>query len=106
MKIDGSVGIDLYTTWVSGEIGGEGVATQCPDIPAKLVWLKARAGNTGNVWVGTLATVTVADGTTDTTTGIELDAGDIVGPLPAENLKTFYYIGTTSADDLTYLIAR
>jgi hypothetical protein len=47
--------------------------------------------------------VTVPNGTTDATTGFELDAGDDTGFLYASNLNEFYRISDNAGDDLTYL---
>jgi hypothetical protein len=69
---------------VSGELQGSASAVQGPDIACLQVTFKALASNAGNVYLGG-AGVTVADGTTDTTTGL------------------VYRICDNAGDDLTYI---
>lgn len=88
----------------TGEIEGSASAAQLPDISANLAKLKAQAGNSGNVYLGTSSSVTIADGTTDTTTGFELAGGDETPWLPLENLNELYLICDNAGDDLTYVI--
>ena len=45
-------------------------------------------------------------GTTDTTSGIGLAAGETLGPLGVENLNKLYLIGDNAGDDLSYLILK
>lgn len=85
----------------TGELAGSATALQLPDIPCSMAWLKAVASNAGNVYLGG-AGVTVVDGTTDTTTGFELAAGEVLGPLPIDNLNRLYRICDNAGDDLTY----
>lgn len=91
-----------YTSVKAGEIQGAAAATQLPSISCKLVKFKARNDNAGNVYLGG-AGVTLPDGTTDVTTGIELDAGEETGWIPVDNLNRFYRICNNAGDDLTYL---
>lgn len=91
-----------YDVVDSGEFAPGVAAAQFPSIACRLVRLKARAANAGNVYVGPTA-VTKADGATDTTTGIELQPGDDTGWLPVDNLDRFYGIGDNAADSVTYL---
>jgi hypothetical protein len=87
----------------SGELAGATSATQMPAIPAQWVKFKAAYDNAGRVYIGASG-VTVKDGTTDTTTGLELSAGEETGWLPADgNLNTYYRICDNTGDDLTYL---
>lgn len=92
----------LYTTVKSGELAGAAEVTQLPDVPCLLVRFKAQADNAGRVYLGG-AGVTVVDGTTDATTGFELDAGEETGWIPVDNLNRFYRICDNAGDDLTYL---
>ena len=64
---------------------------------------KAVNSNAGDVYIGA-STVTVVDGTTDTTSGYELAAGEETGWLPVNNLNLFYRICDNAGDDLTYLV--
>jgi hypothetical protein len=86
----------------TGELAGSATALQLPDIPCTMVWFSALSSNAGNVYLGG-AGVTVPDGTTDVTSGLEITPGMIVGPLPIDNLKRLYRICANAGDDLTYL---
>lgn len=92
----------VYTTVLSGELQGSATALQLPTIACKLVKFKAREDNTGNVYIGA-AGVTKPDGTTDATTGFQLDAGEETGWIPIDNLNRLYRICDNATDDLTYL---
>ena len=65
----------VYKRIVTGELAGSATAVQMPDIPCMRVIFKALSSNTGDVYIGSIPGVTVADGTTDTTTGFELSPG-------------------------------
>lgn len=97
---------DLSEDGVSGELQGSASAAQLPDIVGGLVWFKALADNAGNVYLGFSSSVTVANGTTDTTSGIQLDAGDMIGPMTLSNLNKMYRICDNAGDDLTYIVLR
>lgn len=86
----------------SGELAGSVAAVQMPDVPCRMVRFKAHSDNAGNVYIGG-AGVTVANGATDTTTGLQLDAGDDTGWIATDNLNRFYRISDNAGDDLTYL---
>ncbi len=87
-----------------GELAGSAVAAQMPSVTCRMVKFKAATTNAGNVYVG-LSGVTKADGTTDTTTGLELAPGEDSGWLPCTNVNEFYRIADNAGDDLTYLAA-
>ena len=94
-----------YTTMTlagTGEIAGATSATQCPTLACKRVKFKAVYDNAGYVYLGG-ATVTKKDGTTDTTTGWILGAGEETDWLPAANLNEFYRICDNAGDDLVYI---
>ncbi len=91
-----------YSTVKSGELAGSATAAQMPDVGCRLVMFKAAASNAGNVYIGGSG-VTVPDGSTDTTTGWELAAGEESGWLPVDNLNRFYRICDNAGDDLVYL---
>lgn len=95
----------VYNVVVSGERQGSATAVQMPNIPAELVWITAQDDNAGQVYLGG-AGVTVPDGTTDTTSGIQLEAGDTIGPLPISNLNLLYIICDNAGDDVSYLVLR
>lgn len=103
----GSTGVQTieqktYSTVLSGEIAGSATASQLPSIACKLVKFKAEVSNAGNVYIG-VSGVTKPDGTTDTTTGLELLPGDDSGWMPIDNLSRLYRICDNAGDDLTYL---
>lgn len=101
---DGSIREDQVTfaTIKSGELAGSATAAQMPDITCVMVNFKAQPDNAGNVYVGA-AGVTIANGSTDATTGFCLDAGQETGWLPVDNLNKLYRICDNAGDDLTYL---
>ena len=90
-----------------GELQGVASATQMPSVTGQLVRFKALSGNAGNVYIGR-STVTKIDGTTDVTSGLELDAGDDTGwiPIPGKNMNAFYRICDNVGDDLTYMVLK
>lgn len=90
------------TQYASGELAGSATAAQMPDVPCRWVVFKAVIGNAGNVYIGG-AGVTAVDGSTDTTTGFELDAGQETPKLEVDNLNRFYRICDNAGDDLTYI---
>lgn len=92
-----------YTSVDTGEFAPGTSAAVFPTVAAKLVRFKARAANAGKVYVGPSG-VTKADGTTDTTTGLELEPGDDTGWLPCDNVDTFYGIGDNATDSVTYMV--
>lgn len=94
-----------FKTCVTGEIAGSVTATQMPDIPVGdgAVALQAAKSNVGNVYVGG-AGVTKPDGSTDTTTGIELEPGEVLQFMPVTNLNVWYYICDNAGDDIIYMI--
>ncbi len=92
----------LYKSQVSGELAGSVTATQMPDITCNAVSFGALSSNAGSVYIGGPG-VTVPDGTTDTTSGIELVPGEKMQFIPCRNLDFFYYICDNAGDDLVYL---
>ncbi len=88
---------------LSGEVSGSVTAKQLPTVRSYLISIKAENGNAGDVYLG-ISGVTVADGTTDTTTGLELSAGETTGWIPASNLNLFYIICDNAGDDITYMV--
>lgn len=91
------------STVACGELQGSATALQCPTVTSVYVRFKACVSNAGNVYIGG-ASVTKPDGTTDTTTGLELTPGDDTGWLPASNVNKFYRICDNAGDDCVYLI--
>lgn len=92
----------VFTT---GEFAPGVAAAQFPSIAAKLVRFKARSANTGKVAIGDASDVTLPNGVTDVTAGLELNPGDDTGWIPASNLNLFWGIGTGATDSVSYMIA-
>ena len=95
-------GLIVATTSPStGEVNLTGSAAQLPDVPCQYGVIKANASNTGVVYLGGSG-VTVADGTTDTTSGFPLAAGEQM-IAPVSNLNILYGIAATTGDDISYI---
>mgnify|MGYP003641281334 FL=1 len=86
---------------ISVELVGVTSATQLPDIACNRVTLKAEAANPTFVYVGG-AGVTKKDGSTDATTGIQLDASEQI-TFEISNLNLLYRICDATGDVLTYV---
>lgn len=97
---------DTQENWVTGEIAGSATVAAMPAIAGKWVKFKANSDNGGNVYIGTNASLTKAAGTTTTTAGFELDAGQETDWLPVPNgsLASLYRICTNAGDDVTYTL--
>lgn len=98
-----SSGDATYTTPDTGEFAPGTSSTVFPTVACSWARLKARAANIGKVYFGPTG-VTKADGTTDTTTGFELSAGEDTGWMPVDNLNRFFGIGDNATDSVTYLV--
>lgn len=103
VPISGEVETKTYTAPASGELAGSATALQMPNVPCKWIYFKALRSNAGNVYIG-VAGVTKADGSTDTTTGVELGPGEASPWIPVDNLNRFFRICDNAGDDLTYLV--
>jgi hypothetical protein len=88
---------------ITGERQGSASAAQLPNVAGSLINVKAVRSNAGNVYVGVTG-VTVVNGTTDVTSGFELDAGEETGWLPLTNLNLLYIICDNAGDDITYMV--
>lgn len=84
----------------TGEVSGSVTAKQLPDITNQFGYIKAAADNAGTVYVGG-SSVTTKDGTTDTTTGYPLAAGDEM-IVTQSNLDKIYIICDNAGDDIIY----
>jgi len=95
-----------YTVPVTGEVAGSTTAAQLPSaarLPCKRVTIRARTDNAGNVYIGFTSGVSLPNGSSDQTTGLELAGGDAVTfSLPHTNM--IYFICDNAGDDFTYLI--
>lgn len=94
--------MEVYNKVQTGEVAGSATAAQMPDIPCRMVCFKAVLSNAGNVYIG-VSGATKVDGTTDATTGFELDAGEYTPWIPITNLNMLYRICDNAGDDLTYI---
>lgn len=90
-------------TVVHGELAGSATALQMPDVPCRKIKFKAQVDNAGDVFIGTSSSVTLAAGTTDVTSGYQLDAGDDTDWLPGPNANVYFRICDNAGDDLTYI---
>lgn len=89
--------------FVQGELTSPGTAVQFPTEQAGIVKIKASADNTGSVYIGGVSGTTVANGTTDTTTGFELAPGD-TDYFFVKQLSDLFLIAATSGDGVTYIV--
>lgn len=91
-----------------GEVSGSATAKQLPSVKGKWVKFKAAIDNPSNVYVAPNSAVTKAAGTTTTTAGWGLDAGQETDwlPIPGGDLDSFYLIGDVAGDDLLYMVLR
>ena len=95
--------IKIYDVVRSGEVSGSVTAKQLPDVGSiRMVQFVAPYDNTGYVYIGGPG-VTKPDGTTDTTTGIPLRAGDATPLMPVPRLDIFYIICDNAGDDVLYI---
>lgn len=67
-----------------------------PHIPCEMVFLQADPDNTGQVWIG--------GSDVSGLNGMQLDAGDVTGWIPIQNLDLVYTIGSNASQVLHYLI--
>ena len=96
---------NIFATVTSGERQGSASAAQLPAVESNLIWISAMASNVGDVYLG-VAGVTVVNGTTDITSGYELNPGDKIGPIPIDNLNKLYIICDNAGDDISYLVLK
>ena len=92
----------LYKSTKSGEIAGSITSTRMTGVECNAVMFTASSGNSGNVYIGGPG-VTIPDGTSDNTSGVELQPGDALQLIPCGNLSVFYYICDNAGDDIVYL---
>jgi len=104
MKISGIT--EVYKVILTGEIAGTTLAQQLPDIRCSLVYYTALPDNLGGVYLGGSSDVTIANDTTNTTTGIQVDAGTSTPWLPIDNINKLYIICDNESDGLTYIALR
>jgi len=95
-----------YDSVASGALAGSVSALQLPDIPCRAVFFTALAGNAGKVYLGGPGVTIPSDSTTDTTSGIELQAGDMTPFIPISNLNKLFRICENAGDDLTYFLVK
>lgn len=86
----------------TGELGGVTVATINPSVQCRFLKFIAKAGNSGNVWIGGPG-VTIGDGVTDTTTGFPLVPGGESPWIPVTDLNETYRICDNVGDICYYM---
>lgn len=79
-------------------------AANFPSVAGHLMYITAAKANTGTIYIGLSNAVTSTTNATNTTTGLELQAGQSVGPLPITNANDLWAKATVSTDGLTYLV--
>jgi len=95
-----------YDSVASGALAGSVSALQLPDIPCRAVFFTALASNVGKAYLGGPGVTIPSDSTTDTTSGIELQAGDMTPFIPISNLNKLFRICENAGDDLTYFLVK
>lgn len=90
--------------FASGERQGSATAVQMPSVEGKFAILRNLAGATGAIYYGYTSGVTVPANSTDTTSGMELSAGQAspLIPLVNGNLDQFYVICANAGDAIVY----
>jgi hypothetical protein len=88
----------------TGMEAGSATAAQFQDRPCSFVNFKAKADNSGNVYIGVNSAVAVAGAATSDVVGWELDAGQETGLLPCTNTSNFYKICDNAGDDILFLM--
>lgn len=83
----------------TGELQGVTSATQLPSIKCSYFKLVPLSTNTGRIFLGK-STVTATDGTTDTTTGVEVPSG---GDYYFGSMDLYYRICTDANQHCTYI---
>jgi hypothetical protein len=104
-----SVQPPVFTEVLTGEIAGSTSSALCPNVPCLVVKFKAQAANTGRVYLGSAANhpnISKTDGSADSTTGLQLSAGQETDWLPVSNLNKFGLICDNASDALTYIAFR
>lgn len=81
-------------------------ATQMPAVSALLVHIAAKASNVGNIYIGSSNAVTVPQGTTNATTGIEHTPGYSLGWFRVKaSLDELWFTTEEDGDGVTYFVA-
>lgn len=87
---------------VTGELNLVATATQFPNVPSNYALIKAKSTNAGLVFIGRTG-VTVPNGTTSTTAGYPLAAGqEMIAPV--RNLNQLFGIAATAGDNVSYIV--
>ena len=101
----------MAKTIYHGELEGSTDAKQMPSVSYRWGYIKAATDNSGNVYVGSSSDVALASTDTNTTTGLPLDADDVMLidylPLIAgahPNLSEHWYITDNAGDEAMYYL--
>jgi hypothetical protein len=92
-----------YTTVRTGELIVAVTAKQCPNIACDMIKFRTHPLNTGYIHIGWNASVSITDGTQDTSTGLILGPGSDSGWIPVTNMSLLFYIGSVAGDKITYM---
>jgi hypothetical protein len=103
--MSGSLFETAFNLNAHGEQAGSVSAAQFPSQVCRLAKFKAQAANPTFVAIGKSSAVTLPAGTTDTTSGWPLDAGEETDWLPCANLNEFWYICTAAGDHVSFMVA-
>ena len=92
----------------TGEIAGSATAAAMPTLVCKWVKFKALDDNAGTVYIGIVSGLTVANGTSDATTGWPLNPNEETDwlPVPGNDMDGFYRICDNAGDDLAYVALK
>ncbi len=96
-----------YTAVATFEVSGNTTAEQFPAHPgAVFMVVSARSSNSGSFVVGTANTVTVPDGTSDSTSGLELAPG-VTRIFPCNsNTNQYWHKEAAVTDDATVMVYK
>ncbi len=91
-----------YGNIYSGERAGSATAVQLASRTCRMVMFVATNGNASDVYLGGSGGM-VAEGTTTTTAGYELQPGAQTPWIPCKNLNQFFIICDNSGDDILWM---
>lgn len=96
------------TAGCSGEIAVSTTGRSGPDVKCKVVWLSARKGNTGHVYIGFNedGAIELPDGADGNVCGYELQKGEKLDALPIANLKQLDFIAVNDDESVLYIATR
>lgn len=103
--VSGTVSASTYSSPSNGYVAVGTSDVQMPSLACSYLQVKALKSNTGTVYVGTSSGVaSTITGSTNTTTGLELAAGDTTGWMPVSNANLFFLIASAASQGVTYAV--